>query len=261
MRLRCFFLLFFCLLLGGHSLTAQNLDQEGEFGVDWGGYLFGIKGGLSLGNQDWSGLETEFLLGYHGALFYETVPAAGRFSFFGQLGYHLRGSRISRRRAFTFNGGGVTLPADDFRFNNISLALGAKSVVSYTRFGDLYYLLGLRADYNVSTNLGEYDLLTSTAGIGFRANYPIDSPDFIRPITFGAVFGGGLAFPLTEGMGGFVELRANPDFSLQYEQGAIENVINPFGPGNRTLPARAIRNFTIEVSFGIRFLRKWRYVN
>jgi hypothetical protein len=256
----CFFL-FFGLLLGGHSLIGQDLEQEGELGVDWGGYLFGLKGGLSLGNQDWSGLETELLLGYHGAAYYETIPAGGRFSFFGQLGYHLRGSRISRRRAFTFNGGGVTLPADDFRFYNVSLALGGKSVVSYSRFGDLYYLLGLRADYNVKTNLAEYDQLTSTAGVAFRANYPIDSPDFIRRITYGAVFGGGLAFPLTESMGGFVELRANPDFSLQYEQGAIENVIDPFGAGNRTLPARAIRNFTIEVSFGIRFLRKWRYVN
>jgi len=253
-------LLLLFLLFSG-PLLAQDLDQEGEFGVDWGGYMFGLKGGASFANQDWSGLETEFLVGYHGAAFYETVPANGRFSFFGQLGYHVRGSKISRRRGITFNGQGVTLPADDFRFYNVSLGIGAKSVVSYSRFGDLYYLLGLRADYNVSTNLSEYDLLTGTAGIAFRANYPIDSPDLINAITYGAMFGGGLLFPINETMGGFVELRANPDFSLQYEQGAIPNVIDPFGAGNRTLPARAIRNFTIELSVGVRFLRKWNYVD
>lgn len=243
------------------SLSAQNLDQDGEYGVDWGGYLFGLKGGLSLGNQDWSGLETEFLLGYHGAAFYETIPASGRFSFYGQLGYHLRGSRLSRRRGFTFGGQGVTLPADDFRFYNISLGIGAKSIVNYNRFGDLYYLIGLRAEYNLSTNLGEYDQLTSSTGILFRANYPIDDPGLIRPFVYGATVGGGVQFPITEAMGGFLEVRANPDFALQYEQGAIPNVIDPFGAGNRTIPARSIRNFTIEISFGVRFLRKWRYVD
>ncbi|MEL7160722.1 MAG: hypothetical protein AAFN92_08180 [Bacteroidota bacterium] len=253
-------LLVFLLLFSG-TLTAQNLDQEGEYGVDWGGYLFGLKGGLSLGNQDWTGLETEFLLGYHGALYLESIPASGRFSFYGQLGYHLRGSRISRRRAFTFGGNRVTLPADDFRFQNLSLAVGGKSVFSYTQFADLYYVLGLRLDYNLSTNLGEYDRLTGVTNLNFRANYPFDSPDFINELTYGAVFGAGALFPLTDGIGGFVEITANPDFNFQYNQPPIENVIDPFSAGNRTIGARAIRNITVEISVGLRFLRKWRYVD
>lgn len=261
MRRSHLLLFVFSALFTITGLSAQDLEQEGEYGVDWGGYLFGIKGGPSLGNQDWSGLETELLLGYHGDLYLETIPAQGRFSFYGQAGYHVRGSRISRRRAFTFDGNRVTLPADDFRFQNVSLGFGAKSVFSYTSFADLYYVLGLRGDYNLSTNLGEYDQLEGSFGIGFRANYPIDSPDFINKFTYGATFGAGALIPISEKIGGIVEITAHPDFNFQYNQGPINNVIDPFGAGNRTIGARAIRNFTIEISFGLRFLRKWTYVD
>lgn len=240
---------------------AQNLELEGDYGVDWGGYLFGIKGGPSLSNQDWSGLETELRLGYHGALFLESIPVASKYSFFGQLGYHQRGSRISNRRGFTFGGNVVNLPSDEFLFHNASLAVGAKSVASYTRTADLYYLLGLRVDYSFANNLSEYDRLTGTTNIAFRANYPIDDPGFINEFTYGATFGGGALFQLSEGIGAFVELSAHPDFNFQYNQGPIPNVIDPFGAGNRTIPARMIRNFTIELSFGLRFLRSWRYVD
>lgn len=259
-RITYLLLLVFALFSIPATMSAQDLEQEGEYGVDWGGYLFGLKGGLSLGNQDWSGLETELLLGYHGDLYFESVPSQGRFSFYGQLGYHTRGSKISRRRGLTFNGNQVTLPGEDFRFYNVSLGIGAKSVFGYSRFGDLYYVLGLRADYNLSTNLSDYNILEQTAGASFRLNYPLDSPDFIKDITYGASFGAGVLFPISEKIGGTLEIQGHPDFSFQYESGEINNVID--GSGTlRTLPARAIRNFTIEISFGLRFLRKWTYVD
>ena len=251
----------FGFLPTGPRVAAQDFEDFGEYGVDWGGYLFGVKGGLSLGNQDWSGLETEFLTGFHGALYLETIPAGGRFSFYGQLGYHTRGSKISRRRAFTFGGNRITLPSDDFRFQNISLGFGGKSVVAYTRFADLYYSLGLRAEYSISNNLGEYDQLATTTTAAFRLNYPFDSPDFINEFVYGASFGGGALFPLGETTAGFIELTAHPDFSLQYNQGPIENVIDPFTSGTRTIGPRMIRNFTIELSVGVRFLRKWEYID
>jgi hypothetical protein len=260
-RLRLSLLLFLTLSFCSSQLVGQDLEQEGEYGVDWGGYLFGIKGGPSLGNQEWSGLETELLLAYHGALYYETIPSQGRFSFFGQLGYHIRGSKISRRRGITFNGGQVTLPADDFQFQNISLGLGAKSVVSYTRLADLYYVLGLRVDYNLDTNLDKYDQLSSSFGNAFRLNYPFESPDFINEVTYGATFGGGALIPISDKMSGFIEITAHPDFNFQYNQPAIENVIDPLAGIPRTISARQIRNFTVEISFGLRFMRKWNYVD
>ena len=256
------FLLLCCFLsLGSPTLPAQDLDREGVFGEDWGGYLWGLKGGLSLSNQDWSGIETEINLGYHGALFYETIPASGRFSLYGQVGYHQRGSRISRRRGFTFSGNQVTLPADDFVFHNASLQIGAKSVVGYTRIADLYYLLGLRIEYSFANNLGEYDELSDNVSSLFRLNYPFDEPMFINEVVYGASFGAGAIAPLSSNVGAFVELSAHPDFSFQYNQGPIENVIDPFGGPPRTISQRMIRNFTIELSVGLRFLRSYRYVD
>jgi len=259
------FFIFTALLLFCGSLTAQDLEQEGEYGIDWGGYLFGIKGGLSLGSQDWSGLETELLIGYHGDLYLETIPAGGRFSFFGSLGYHTRGSKISRRRVPLFNGGQVTLPADDFRFQNISLGVGGKSVFKYSRVADIYYLLGLRVEYTIGNNLSEYDRLSNNTNSSFRLNYPVEVKDpvrSVRPITAGALFGAGALFPISEKIGGTLEITAQPDFTLQYNQGPIENILDPFSTsGTRTIQARAIRNFTIELTFGIRFLRKWSYVD
>ncbi|WP_116125798.1 hypothetical protein [Lewinella sp. IMCC34183] len=251
------FLCFVCLPTLGF---AQLLDEEGEYGEDWGGYFFGTRGGLSLGSQDWSNIETELNLGFHGDMFLETIPSQGRFSFWGQLGYHQRGSRISRQRLFTFQGNRVTLPADNFVFNNASLAIGGKQVVSYLGLADLYYLIGVRAEYNLSTNLGEYDAL-SAFGAGVRRSYPFDSYEFINRFTYGATVGGGAVIPLSESIGGFVELTAHPDLSFQYNQGAIANVIDPLGGTNTSIGERAIRNFTVELSVGLRFLRKWRYID
>lgn len=257
--MRTFLLLLCCFPL---LLCAQLVDQEGEYKVDWGGYFFGIRGGLSLGSQDWSNIETELNLGLHGDLFFETLPVNTTFSFWGQLGYHQRGSRISRRRILDFSGSNrITLPADNFEFNNVVLALGGKQVVRYTQLADLYYLIGLRAEYNVSTNLGEYDQLSSTQGIQFRNNYPIDSYEFINRFTYGVTVGGGANFLLSEGVGGFIELSAQPDLSFQYNQGQIDNVISPTPGGNTSIGERAIRNFTLELSLGLRFLRKWTYVD
>lgn len=256
--MRLLFLLGCCLPL---ILHGQIIDEEGVFGEDWGGYLWGARGGLSLANQDWSTIETELNLGFHGDLFLESIPARSTFSLWGSLGYHQRGSRISRRRVITFQGNGVSLPADDFVFNNVVLAIGGKQVIGMWGFGDAYYLLGARAEYNLSTNLAEYDLLSTTQGVSYRSAYPINSYEFINRLTYGFSAGAGVVAPLSESIGGFIELSAHPDLSFQYKQGPIDNVIDPFGSGNTTLGERAIRNFTIELSVGLRFLRKWRYVD
>ncbi|MCP9235811.1 hypothetical protein [Lewinella sp. JB7] len=253
------FLLFVCLF--PLFLNAQIVDEEGIFGEDWGGYFFGVRGGLSLGSQDWSNIETELNPGFHADAFLESIPAGRTFSFWGQLGYHQRGSRISRRRVLTFQGNQIRLPANSFVFNNLSLGIGGKQVVSYTRLADLYYLLGVRAEYNISTNLSEYDQLSNSQGVAFGLDFPIDSYDFINRFTYGVTVGGGANFPLTEGMGGFIEFSAQPDLSFQYKQGTITNVINPGGGGNTSIGERAIRNFSLELSVGVRFLRKWRYID
>ncbi|MBB4078590.1 hypothetical protein GGR28_001203 [Lewinella aquimaris] len=256
--LRILFLLCSCFPL---FLTAQLIDEAGTYGEDWGGYFFGVRGGLSLGSQDWSNIETELNPGFHIDGFLETIPSRSTFSFWGQAGYHQRGSRISRQRVFTFQGNQIRLPANSFVFNNLSVAIGGKQVVKYARLADLYYLLGLRAEYNLSTNLSEYDQLSNSQGVNYGLNFPIDSYDFINRFTYGVTVGGGASFPLSEAIGGFVEISAQPDLSFQYKQGTISNVINPGGGGNTSIGERAIRNFNIELSVGLRFLRKWYYLD
>lgn len=245
------------LLFSLTTLSAQITEREGVFGEDWGGYLWGIQGGLSLANQDWAGLETELRRGYHGGLFYESIPVSGRFSWYGQLGYHQRGSRIARRLGFDPFGQGFTLPADEFVFHNVSLGVGAKSVVSYTRTADLYYKLGVRLEYSFANNLSDYD----NVDLVFRQNYPFDQPDFINEVVYGATFGAGAVRPISDDIGVFIELSLHPDLNFQYVQPRIDNVIDPFTSAPRSIGERMIRNVTIEITAGFRFLRSWTYVD
>ena len=254
-------LLFFLIAPG--LLRAQYWEDEpGEYRVDWGGYLWGLKGGASLGRQDWSGLETELAVLRHASLFYQTIPSRGRFSLYGQIGYHERGSRTGRRLFNVIGGGRVTSPSDKFVFRNISLGAGGQQVVSYTRVADLYYRIGLRLEYTLDTNLDDYADPLGSNGVNFRADYPIEDDEYVRRLVYGASVGAGALFPISDRIGGFVEITAHPDVSFQYSQGAIPNVIDPSRPnGTRTIGERSIRNFTAELSVGLRFLRKWRYVD
>lgn len=248
-------LLFYCLL-GITGLSAQYIDLTDNEG----GYLFGIRGGASLGSQNWSGFEMRPLLTYHGDLFIESIPVEGKFSLWSSLGYHIRGSRINTRRAFDLNGNNFRVPGETFEFQNLSLAVGGKQVFKYLPVGDIFYTLGIRLDCNVDTNLDNFDELDRTS-IAVRGFFPFENREWVRRFTYGVVMGGGIDIPLSEKVGAVVQLTASPDFSFQYNQPPIENVINPFQAGNTTLEERRIRNFTLELSVGFRFLRKVEYID
>ncbi len=251
------FYVFFAFCLSTTVLTAQYLDHLGE---NDGGSFFGIRGGLTIGSQNWSGFEMQPLLTYHGDVFLETLPEEGKFSLWASLGYHVRGSRIQRRNAFDLSGNQFRVPAETFQFQNISLAVGGKQIFSYTKIADIYYTIGLRLEYTIDTNLDQYNDLTDIS-TAIRLYYPFESNDFIRRLNYGVLVGGGMDIPLSDKVGVTLQLSASPDFSLQYDQPPIENVIDPFQAGNTTLPQRRIRNFSLELSAGFRFLRKVEYLD
>ncbi|MEM1215464.1 MAG: hypothetical protein AAGJ82_07260 [Bacteroidota bacterium] len=235
---------------------------------DYGGTWFGLKGGMTLGTQQWNSFDQNPLVAYHGIFSIEGVAAEQQFSLFAQLGYHVKGSSI-RRRLFgnAFNPGSfVTVPPRRFMFQNISLVLGGKQVIKRIETADVYYLFGIRGDYTVDTNLDEYDRFIQ-ANPNFAGIYPLDvyySPTTlvgVRRINYGITLGGGLNFPLSEYIEGVVEFTVNPDFSLQYEQPEIPNVLDPFTNQTRSIPERRIRNLTFEVTVGCRFLRKVEYID
>jgi hypothetical protein len=79
---------------------------------------------------------------------------------------------------------------------------------------------------------------------------------------FGLSLGGGMEFKLGELVGGQLKLSLHPDLTLQYNQPSLENVLNPYSPGTTTtIPERRIRNNALELSVGIRLLRKVVYVD
>lgn len=249
-------ILLCCCLIGFSGVSAQYLDLTDNEG----GYLFGLRGGPSLGSQNWSGFEMRPLLTYNADLFIESLPVEGKFSLWASLGYHIRGSRINTRRAFDLNGNNFRVPGETFQFRNLSIAAGAKQVFKYLPIGDVFYTLGVRLDYNIGTNLSDFDDLEDISA-GLRLFYPIENPEWMRSITYGVVMGGGIDIPLSEKVGAVIQLTASPDFSFQYNQPTIENVIDPFRSGNTTLSERKIRNFTLELSVGFRFLRKIEYID
>ena len=231
-------------------------------------YVFGVKGGLSVGNQRWNEGERNLLYKYHGIGFMETVPTTGNLSVFGQLGYHIRGSAI-RTRAYTSTGlnGVINLPSTltEFQFKNIGLTLGVKQK-NVLKIKNAFYGLGVRADYTVGTSLGNIDLGDDVISSYYQMMYQYPVPENVKHFNYGLYLSGGMEFPFSEYIGGIVELSINPDISRQYFSPEIRNVVirNEYDDRNGqtvTLPSQTIRNVTIELSLGIKFLRKIIYVD
>lgn len=224
------------------------------------GYAFGVKGGLTIGTQNWSGLEQDPLVKYHGIAFIESLSDDNEFAIFAQLGYHIKGSAQRNRRFTSVITGNIVQPkAKEFLFNNLSLTLGGKQKFNFSGSTKVYYGFGIRLDYTLSTNLDEYTdfNLRNPA----YAIYPFDEPTFINEFNYGVYLGGGFEIPFGELTGMVLEFSVNPDFSLQYRQPPIPNVTDPYTGNERTLQERKIRNLTFEVTAGFRFLNKIEYID
>lgn len=211
-------------------------------------YWFGPKFGPALSFQQWNGIDQNALFSINGDLAIETVSEDGGGTLMASLGYRTRGSGI---RAFTFNQ--EFFGNQNFQFRNIVLEAGFKKYFTplANKFIPWYQISG-RAEYTVSTNLKQYERFQN-------AFYPND--DFVRPFTYGITFAGGFDYELNEGLRGFIELSLNPDLGLQYFQPPIQNVIDPWTRMTRTLPERSIRNVSVELKVGMKFLRKVEYID
>lgn len=217
-----------------------------------------INAGPTVGIQKWdNSFDREPLFKYHVALGIESVDnEEDRGSLFAQLGYHVKGS--ANRFTFFQQGGGVQTFSEEFRFNNISLLLGAKgkNPIGLTGRGRYFYFGGIRGDYTLNTNI---DNLADRNPF-LALYYP--QIGFVNRWMFGLSVGGGLEFKLSELVGGQLMLSVNPDVTNQYNQPTIPNVIDPFNPGQSTsISQRRIRNTTLELSVGLRLLRKVEYVD
>lgn len=222
-----------------------------------------LQGGLSCGLQKWdNSFDREPLWADHFALAIESINNEDdKSSIFLQIGYHIKGSAL-RFRYYNYNSGfpgGVT--TEPYKFRNISLILGAKQKIPKGESGNTryFYFGGIRGDYTLSTNIDE--LAAQYGGNAYAALiYP--NVGFMNRWLFGASAGLGIEYDLSELIGGEIKLSIHPDFTLQYNQPPIGNIINPYNPTTTTtIGERRIRNTTVELSVGIRLLHKVEVVN
>lgn len=214
-----------------------------------GGFYFGPKGGMVLGFQNWNNFQRDPLFAYCGDVFIESLDPNRKGSLFASIGYHVRGSAvrvINNNAGFRYSQG--------FRFNNLSLMVGAKKKFRKTGNWDSFYHIGIRGEYNLGTDFGERGANLQTAGF-----FPFE--ELTNKFTYGISGGAGVEYFMSEFVSPFVEFTISPDLSFQYKQGAIGNVTNPYTGQATTLPEREIRNLSIELTVGFKFLRKVIYVD
>ena len=218
-------------------------------------FFFGFKGGPSWGFQKWENFNQKPVLTYHVATFIESYSDENPLSsLYAQLGFHNRGSAWRGARGITYNNIVYVIPTKKFLFRNISLGLGAKRKQQLNEKLKSFYSFGLRLEYTLNTNLKKYNEINEN----FAYYFPSDV--FVKKFTYGAVLGGGVEFSFSELIEGLFEVTVNPDLSNQYDQPQISSVVNPWNHNTITLRRRRIKNVTIEITFGLRFMRKVEYV-
>jgi len=206
-------------------------------------YYLGVKGGLGLNWQMWNSFERDILFTPSIDIFSESNDDELN-KLYASLGFHTRGSAV---RGFGFNS------FNPYKFNNLVLEVGGKRMVSTDKKFNGYYMLGLRLEYTVSTNLD---------AVGSNNIYNLVSDVYVNKLNYGATVGGGFEMELDDTKVVFLELSVNPDLSRQYEQLetlTIENpnpIPNPFVTNNRiTIFPQEVRNISLELKVGIKFLR------
>ena len=224
-----------------------------SFSTEAQSFIFGVKGGPVIATQNWSNFQRNPLLDGHGIVFIETWAEGDPNVLFAQLGYHTRGSSL--RQIFVNQNLGFNPQTRSFRFRNLALTIGAKRRHLFTDRYNVFYSVGIRGEYNISTNLDEF----VASNISAPTTYPLNQ--FVVPFTYGIYGGGGAEFEISDLIGAVVELSVNPDLSRQYFQPPLNNVINPVNGMIVSLREKEIRNISIEISFGFRFLRKVVYID
>jgi len=202
--------------------------------------------GLALGTQAGAGSGGGGpLIGYSAGFFMETLDEERDVgSLYASLSLSQRG-RSTRSFFSTFQN--IFVPGISYKYNNISLQVGAKKFYK----GNFFYQIGIRGEYTAWTNLEEIQSQIIGTSVPF--------PDFVRPLTGGITIGGGMQYDIGDLYGMSIELEIHPDFYNQYKAPQIEGFINPFTGQPQTVRASEFRNTTLELKVAFRFLRKVEY--
>ncbi len=224
------------------------------------GYVWGVKGGGSYLTQKGHYRTGGTTIGWHADIFYDSYSSESANSLYFQLGYHQRGSGLSisyRNSLHNIQIPSLRLDNPRFLYYNASVEAGVKKRYPFGEKFKTYMGLGLRGAYTFGTNLEKYRAINEE----YKAPiYP--SENFVRHYQYGVSLLGGMEFPLaSELYEGFVELRLCQDMSIQYFQPGIPGggFRDPYTNEQRDLPEISARNFSIELSTGIRIFRVYEY--
>ena len=229
------------------------------------GTAFGVKFGPSAGFQKWGSRDSELLLRYHADMYVETYGVDSPYALFAQVGFHKRGGALRLRSASfqAFNSNDIiTVPTRSYpyEFNNLALSVGAKQRFVGRNNTAFYYMLGVRGEYTVSTNLEDYHPEGDPLQL-FNLIHPFPGSN-VRKINYGVIAGGGIDFMFSELVGGMIELSISPDLSQQYFSPAFPYTQYINGSQRESvIPERKINNVSIELSLGIRLLRIVEYID
>ena len=218
-------------------------------GLEAQSFWFGVKGGPALSFQRWDSFDPNPLLVVNGDFTLESYKEDSPSSLYAQLGYHTRGSslRVFSQNTNLFEGN------RGFKFNNIVLEIGAKRMVDLNSKFNPYYAIGIRGEYTINTNLSDYERFMTPF-------YPNDA--FVQKFLWGPSLNGGFEWRYEELVTPYLEFAIQPDVSDQYFQPPVNNVRSPFDPNQLiNVRERIIRNITLELKVGIKFLRKVVYTD
>lgn len=210
-------------------------------------FIFGAKGGMTMGIQQWNGFTRDPLFRWHADAYVESWQEENRYAIFASLGYHVRGGTIRTRawyddQTMTEFDGGVT----NMVFNNLVLGLGGKQKFNVGLDSRVYYLVGVRGEYTMGV---DFD--------GGMVNYEGAQNNFV----FGVTAGGGFEFPFSRYMGMFIEFSVQPDFTKQIFLPRQDTGFSDPSGNLIVLQEQNVYNLSLEFTVGFRFLREVIYVD
>jgi len=216
-------------------------------------YWFGPKLGGAMSFQSWgngtsgTSLNRDPLFSINGDIIVESYDEFKKGALYASLGYHTRGSSI---QFISFNN--PSFLRQGYKFNNVVLELGAKRSLNLSKDFDPYFIIGIRGEYTLSTNLKNLE---------FIGNPYTPNEVFVRKFNYGVTAGGGFEMEMSEFSNVFFEFAIQPDLSFQYEA-PPRTVIDPFQTGQTVnLPLERVRNLSLELKVGVKFLRKVEYID
>ena len=193
--------LLFVLLVSSLFFVHHGFSQS---------FWFGAKGGAAMNFQSWGdgsfsgSVNRDPLFSLNGDIFIESYDEYKKGTLYAQVGFHTRGSSF---RFFSFNN--TFTEQQGFKFRNIVAEVGAKKTLNLGKELEPYFILGIRGEYTIGTNLDDY--------INFGSlYYPVS--EFVRKFNYGVTAGGGFEMKMSELSNVFVEFSLQPDLSFQYEQ-------------------------------------------